>query len=767
MKIKKNISVLTVAFLLSTSIFSNVVLADDLSQEKIRLMEAAGELPKTSIDAGSQAKISRENAIKIASSILDNENQYKLNNINFSSNNYLGVGSWNLNYTDKQSPNSNYSLSIDADSGEILSYYYGEGYLFQQSFVAKYTKDEAKLKADEFIKNVLKENLNNYELQTDNINYYSNTGIRQPVRYSLNYIYKVNGVPFSNKSLNVGVDGTSGKIVNFNKGVPSSSYDESKLPSPQGVVSSDDVLKEYRKNSFLTLKYITTHRVESYYTSTPEVKLAYSIESLSPLYDALSGKPYDYSGIPTTDYKSFYDLKANPAQLDKNAKLNNAPITEEQANIKAEQIREKIEQHLNIKFDSNQNRVSNSYSYMGDASKIWNYSWNTFEGSNRIFFNININSETGNVINISFSQYDEKNDTSSNIVEVNEKYNWDQSKEIAIDILKELIPEQYGFYVDENIGYPYNEDFKKYSKQYSYSFTRLVNNIRFNNNSAFINVDRETGKLTNFHFNWSDVEFPSKDVKVSLTDATDIYFKDISPSLMYNISYPYYYAPKQKVEMTPKLLYTFSTKGTLYAPGYMIDAITGEILDYSGNIVENKTTSTEINSPAKRAAHLLAMQGIVNNNIDLKANINKYEMVKILASVRGINIYNGIPPTYTKSSYKDISLSNKYLSYIENAVSQKILTEPFTDFKGDEFITKAEYAKLLINLIGYSDIAQFKDIFKVNNSTNIPDDMLGYVALCKALELLPTSQFGTFDGNEKVTYEEFVTTLYKALNFVK
>ncbi len=55
---------------------------------------------------------------------------------------------------------------------------------------------------------------------------------------------------------------------------------------------------------------------------------------------------------------------------------------------------------------------------------------------------------------------------------------------------------------------------------YSYNFIRVENDITFNENNVYVNVDTQTGEVTSFNINWEkDLEFPDPKGIISKEEA--------------------------------------------------------------------------------------------------------------------------------------------------------------------------------------------------------------------------------------------------------
>ncbi|MCX8130444.1 MAG: S-layer homology domain-containing protein [Clostridia bacterium] len=780
MKLKKTLSLIIATTLSCSFMFTSVAAAENVAETKIMLMEAAGEVPAKdgATKESPDTKISKDEAIATAKKMIEGYNDYEIGYVNL--NPSWGASAnrvWNIEFYCQKAPGGNANVAVDSETGEILNFNIWEGYDNQTNFVAKMTRTEAKVNAEKFIKEQLKESIDSYELQKEDPYMYGYRmgGVKEPIVYNFTYVKKVNGVPFSNYTINVGIDGVNGKVRSYYSNRVK--IDEKKFPSTKDVLSAEKVFEKYKELVKVKLQYIATYSHSPYGMSKPKVTLAYVPVTYVNMMDASTGKVLNYDGS-STDFSSeeIKQLLNNPVPMKPDAKISNKAISEKDAKAKAEEYKKIVEKLLGITFDNPEGNESKPYYYGSQQDEVWNFNWYKNSETGNVHFNIAISAKTGHLLNISLGSYDNMYDMkmreNKKPEPVKEKLKWANGKEKALELVKKLVPDQYGFYVDENIKEPeYSEESRKYLREHYYSFTRIENGIRFRDNSINVGYDRETGKLRNFYFNWSDMEFPAKTALISEEEATKKYFEGTEAKLMYFLKADY--TPQGVVfGETPQLVYSFNTKGYMYG-ALMINANTGKEIDYSGNEIKYETPVGEANIAdhwAKRSAELLVAQGILKNpNVDLNSKVTKAEAVKMITLSKGINFYyyeksDALAPEPT---FKDVPKDDEYFQYIESAIKQKLISKDADEFKGSEKMTKAEFVKLLVNLIGYSDIAKHKDIFKVNNVINVPYDMTGYVAIASVLDILPVQAGNTFNGSDEVTYGEAADSLYKALSLVK
>jgi hypothetical protein len=103
---------------------------------------------------------------------------------------------------------------------------------------------------------------------------------------------------------------------------------------------------------------------------------------------------------------------------------------------------------------------------------------------------------------------------------------------------------------------------------YSFTYTRIFNDIPYYNNYASIGVNKDTGEVQNYYLNWTDgLDFPSAAGKITVEKAQEAYKNKLGLWMIYRYSYE-----DEKLKVYP--VYT-----TRYDNGYYaVDALTGERL---------------------------------------------------------------------------------------------------------------------------------------------------------------------------------------------
>lgn len=775
MNVKRIISLISLVVFLTTALLGTSAFAAEsdsgLSPEKIKLMIAAGEpVPGQQVSEES-VKIKKDAALEIAKTILENASEFESNNI-YLNPGYGGMKTfWSINFYSKSVPGANAYVNVDADSGEVTGYNIWYNTYGQQNYVAKYTRDEAVVFADDFLKNRIKYDMTGYELQPEDpyANAYKMGGVREMFTYNFSYARKLNGILLPSDTVYISVDGTNGRVISFNRN--STTVDLSKLPSAENVLPVDKALEKYKASVNFSLQYITQYQ-DSLYGIAPKPKLllAYVPTYYSDLLDAVKGGLINYDGSEMTVNPD--QSVVNPVRLNPDAVLSVAsPKTETEARTIAEEYRKTAEQLLGVKFDD----VNNNQQVYGPQNDSWMFNWNKNVATTNYYFNLSVNKTTGRITNMGFGKYEytyEKMMTPDQKPhEVKEKVTWSMGREKALEAVKTLAPDQYGFYSDQNLKEPvFTEEVKKTMREYYYNFTRVENGILFRDNTMGVNIDRETGEVKSFYMNWTDADFPQTSGIVTRDSAMARYFDGLEARLQYFQKSSYDQSSQmQKTDPVPVLIYSFVRKGYSYGGGMYVDASTGKLLDYSGREVkpvEGAAQPQLEENWAKRSVQLLIAQGVIKNPyIDYDTELTRAEAVKMVSLAMGNQYYYDYNLAQTQS-YTDVPKENEYFPYVENAVRQGIIAKG-AEFNGEEKITKEEFAVLLTNMTGYADLAGKTSIFKVEGLNVTDPANAGYVAICSALDFLPVKPGGTFAGSGTLTLTEAASALYKALSYIR
>ena len=791
-KIKRIASLAVSAVLLITFMFSGYADAEaipvqDISQEKLNLLRASGELPfpigETKEITEDMVKIKKAEAEKISRSILQKlfEEEFAISSFNLIpyQNMYNSIKHvWEIGYYNKRTRNMNVNVQIDADSGLILNFNIWGRSLLQDNvnYIAKFTRKEAAKKVEDFMKNILKINIDEYGLRKDVDKYsFSLGGVKQPVEYNFVYSRKYKGAFVEGDNIYIAFDAVNGDIRHFNRSVMN--FDSSRLTSPDRAISYQQALSKFKDAFEVNLTYSMDYKIHDEF-SNPQIILGYVPVVYSNIIDAVSGKMINYEGkeIKVSDLKK---QNTQPIPMNPEAKLESKPVSEKEASEIAMKYKKTVEQIYGISFDSKDTKFNHPILNSTKNNTI-DFNWNARMNEKNAFLYLRINMDTGHVISMNINYEDipiekmieeKKLMAEGKKIKINEKISWEEGRKRAIEYVKKLLPEQYGFYCNENIEIPlFSAEALDSMREYSYVFTRVVNGIRYSNNSIYLSINRETGLLRHFSVNWEDVDFPKADNIISKEEAMKRFFDDIKLELVYIM--PVKYDEKymnEKQNGNPMLAYRMGSKYSDIIEG-IIDAQTGKYVNpYRYHVMLQNEDLDYEGDDLTRSIELLISQGILRTEgIKPDDNVTRAEAVKMMSLAKGMMYYyEYMESQKLKQTYEDVELDDPYYVFIENAVNKKILQDKKIKFNGNEFITAGEFIKLLVNLMGYGEIASRPEIFAPAAYSNGSWGLNGYVAVCQALKVLPVKEGEIFDANSMITYAQAAEALYKALEYVR
>jgi hypothetical protein len=740
----------------------------------INVVEASGETSAATAEKQQEVdesvKIKSSEAKQIAQEFFKDTAGLELVSVNlYKKWGQSGDPAWNI-YFRSSSPvqEGTADITINANTGAILNFsIWVSNPAGQANYIAAYTRKEAAAIAEKFLKDRLKIDLSDYTLQADD--YYSYNykygGVKEPVYYYFTYTKSIDGIYLPNDTIYVNVNGSTGDVISFSRNETVLNMDE--LPPAEGVLPKEQAFEKYKDLLGLRLQYTTIYSDDYFYSNPPKIMLAYVPTFYADNIDAYTGEYISYDGTKTmpATLTGFYD---NPKPLDPNAKLPEGVKTDEEAEALAQKYKKLAEKLFGIKFDDS---TLSSYVDHYTHNSTWNFNWNkNVSDSTNYSLYVSINRETGNLNNLSLNKYNyvyyEKQE------KVKEAISWSEGCAKAIETIKEILPDYYGFFMDQSVEPQYDEETKNIVKEHYYNFSRVVNGVVFGSNTIGVTIDRETGDVLNVYFNWNDYDFPKPDTVITEEAAADLYMSAMDARLSYFQTRTYdKETGTETVNPKPILVYNFVRKGFNYASSMFVDAKTGTLKDWNGKplslepVVEDPTAP---DSWAQRSINLLMAQGIVKNPfVNPNSELTKAEAVKLLSLAKGMTYYY-YGQQLTSGTFEDVPVGDEYFIYVENAVKQGIIqAEEGSKFNGGELISKEEFVRLIVNTIGYSDIAKHNKIFKLDGISAADEDNIGYIAIASALGVLPVREGESYDGSSKITFAEAAHAVYKSLKYIK
>lgn len=735
----------------------------------VSLQEKSGEK-----NAGIGANVSLEKAIETAKKYFNVPDEFDKFTSNY--NESGGEGYWHLRWYASPEGDVNGSLTVDvsAETGEVRSMY---KYTYKKTGdrfkgLPKYEREEARKIAEDLVQKLQPQKFAQTRLSEDESPPVRITlGDRGPIRYYFRYERLVNGIPFKENNISVSVNGDTGEVESFHL-----NWDEElEFPGAKNIISQEEAEEIFMEEGGPQLIYFAPRR---YGEEDVEIKLVY--RTVDMFIDALTGEvleepypPYDYEKRMAAGGDEGYASAAGAPQL--------TPVEQEAVDeLKGLMSREKAlaiaEKTAGIKGDNKEYKLERSRldrEYRFPELKIWSFYWRKDsdkksdredrEGSIRV----GINAKTGELISYNKYEYGPEQDKKWG------RYSEEKARKIAEDYIKKLQPEKWEQVVfEESRPEPYYPEpvrageKKPEPRYYNFSYTRQVNDVPFFDNGFSIRVDSAAGEVTSYNMNWWDAEFPEPEGIMTRQRAGEKFLAQEGLILEYlrrGLPRPYI-ADREDEKQGVRLVYHKGERAV-----HLMDAVTGQELDYRGEPVEEKeeVVFTDIaGHPAEDDIKLLARAGIItgmNGKFRPDDAIKEAELVKILVEASGYPAMEYVKKLEALGKAETDKKEPWYKKYYQAAINAGIMdkdAEPQPDVE----ITRARLARFLVNAEGMSRAAKLSEIYKVpaKDAGKVAAADRGYVALALGLDLLETDN-GFFKPGEKVTRAQAVEIIVDIL----
>lgn len=683
-----------------------------------------------------------ENAIKIAKSKFTIPDTYKFT---------YSIGSegdktvWYLNWNSKDGMES-ISVTIDS-SGKIRGYDKYRPYDYSRpKKLPKVSKQEAKEKAEEFIKNIDPDILPQLKYQEDEQNYL--------VDYAYYFTFNrvVNGIVFYGNYASMRVDSDTGEVIGYYL-----YWDENiNFPAPEGIISLEQAEKAYREK--LGLRLVYTYRMEG---EKMVVSAIYAPKYNNYYYgvDAFTGERVQ---IDSVYYGPYYDVGGSANMLkDQTAEAAGEPVlTPEELEAvreasklidvaKAEQIaRSNPYLELDNSFKLTYSSLSTNWPNRNEFSWYLSFSKETGDKvEDYRYVSVGLDAKTGEITNFYKTLPYKEGETA--------KYDQNASKAEVEKFLKEFKADKFAQtqYVDWQGAY-----IREPSNWYAFSYERMVNGVPFQENGITVEFDAVHGKVRSFNMSWYNLEFPPVDNVVSLNSVYTKLFDQVGLELQYKIMYGEIIPLEAAADGNRRNLNTYLVYALKQGKPYNFDAYTGVLIGYDGKpYKENKVPEyTDIAGHfAEEKIKILAEYGIALEGPEFKPNekITQKDFFMLLSKV--VNTYYG-PVITAESSDEDID--QMYSLLIREGIVKEGEKAP------NSSVTREDSVKFVIRALKYDKVADIKGIFNITfkDANEIDSNLLGYVAIANGLGIVNGSN-GYFYPKKELTRAEAIVIIYNYL----
>ncbi|MCX7921689.1 MAG: S-layer homology domain-containing protein [Clostridia bacterium] len=653
---------------------------------------------------------------------------------------------WHFTWSPKDNMGGSMSVTVD-ENGTIINYYkYTEYDYSTKKKLPKLSKQDAKSKAEEFIKNIDP----NLPAQ---LRYMENTQY-STADYSSSFYFTrvVKGISFPSNSVNLEVNRNTGEIVSYSRNWT----DNLVFPEATKAISLEMAQKAYKEKLGLSLVYrslVEGESTKTYPAYIPKYSNSY-IEALTGekinLYRDYYG-PY-YNGMGGAYDKMFSEAVQGKEEVVITPEEQKA-IEEVSKLLSKEDIEKKI-RAIQVLELTDEFKVTSANLY-----KDWNdrddFLWDVYfvkeskdkKGEN-FSVNVRASAKNGEIKSFWNSRPYKEGETA--------KFDLAASKAAVESFLKEFNAEKFkdteydDSYSENEIPMPTEEK----PREFSFRYVRKVNNALFPNNALLVRYDAVNGKVTSYDMTWNNVEFAPLDKIITIDNAYKAIFDSVGLELQYKLDYPNEYYLKFRDEMKKpevKLVYAFKPQKP-----QIIDANTGALLSENGTpykevkAIEFKDIAGNF---AEKHIKVLVEYGIYTEGGEFKPNqaITQKEYLLLLAKL--FNYYD-----YYSSSDKDKQIEQIYRMFIRDGVVKESEKSP------DSIVKREDGIKFLIRGMKYDKVADIKGIFKCEykDVNKMHPDLVGYIAIADGLGIAK-GKGGYFNPKGNLTNAQVAVMVYNYL----
>ncbi|QCX33705.1 peptidase M4 [Caloramator sp. E03] len=687
----------------------------------------------TPIRANAQDKIPPNKAIEIAKSAFDINTEglsFKQNYIE----NMNGRKIYELNWYSKKQTGENIYVSVDAETGEIISMSMSDGSVYSNNRIPKYSKSSAQKVASDLIIKLQPQKYKELKLDDKQRSIYGYDSYSDV--YTFNFIRVANGIEFSDNGITVSVDKNNLKIRSYNL-----NWDNITLPDSSNAISIDTAKNIFKDKLGLELAYSMVYNSK---LSKNVPILVYSLKNGNMPIDAVTGNiikngyyiPFIKNGDTNSKDSTQAPQLTNEEQ--KEIDLTSKYITKEKAIEIAKQY---------LPLDDKYNLTNaNLYSYSLDDDAAWYLYWENSNPSTNTYnyMSAKVDALTSEIKSFYFggSDFDQPSKDKKPL------YDKEQSKKIAEEFIKSVYPDKFNQIESRDNEYYISNDLNYISPIYYFRYIRKTDDIVYNFDTININVNCYTGKVCGFNISWSTkLNLPSKNDTINIEDAYNILFEKLNFSLKYVKCYNYI-NPNSKPQI--KLAYVLDSFSG------MLDAKSGYVLDYNGDPINEKNSATAEytdikGNPNENSIKLLAELGILKDSSDKfrpDDKILQKDFIKLLVL----------------STDPYISDDNSYDVYYKQAISKNIISE--NEKSPDSEVTRQQAAKIIVNSLGLGLVANKPDMYdisKIKDANMISQDYKGYIAIISELKIMPLDN-DFFNPLNTITRGDAATIIVNYLN---
>ncbi|MGE5473142.1 MAG: YcdB/YcdC domain-containing protein, partial [Ignavibacteriales bacterium] len=446
-------------------------------------------IPVSFAQESTEPKMSLEKAIELAKSKLKvPEKDFNFNS-NYTENND-GKNLWFLNWNSKVQSQKSFdtSVTINADTGDIVSY---SSYTEKKnvSRIPKYTIEQAKKAAEEFISNIDAEKFKETKLfekqYLSGNEYLSDT-------YSFSYVRYIGDIPYIDNYFNIFIDKSTLNVTSFQL-----EWDSDIISLQKANITIDQAKEIFKDKLGVELSYKLVSDNGDY--TNPKAILVYSLKYGNKPIDAKTGEILK-DGYYYANGEGYYRKNMNKAKEDQKAQLTpeeQKAVDKTKKYIKKELALEIAKKYLNLESGYTLTNSNLYDDYLGMQDAVWSFYWEYKAPQNSKVKvaserygsqSCSVDAVTGEVRSfyISDSKFEAPKDAKM-------KYNKETAKKLADAFIKKILPQKSKDFEFRDYDL-YNQSYDNSTPKYFYfNYVRKQGNAYCPFNKVNITVDAYNG----------------------------------------------------------------------------------------------------------------------------------------------------------------------------------------------------------------------------------------------------------------------------------
>lgn len=639
----------------------------------------------------------------------------------FSSNfeEYDGRRTWSLHWEGEgeKSPGS-FHVTVDAVTGDILNMSCWRSRTKEPKILPAISREKALQIARELATNLQPEKFQQTaERQEGPI---PADDWRDPNTYSFTFDRMVQGIPFPENNISITIDAQTGEITSYNF-----NWLNTEFPDAAKRITPEEAGKIFKEKIGLKLIYFRPYPQNR--ENTP-VKLVYTLDRPDQVrIDALTGEI-----LPGPRYWFAENMRASekavkrPSALDQKVELTpeeQAAVDDTAKCLSKEDALKKARKLADVPDDLELKSANLEYDWQFPQNRYWVFYFSKSTKESNKSVNVGLNAYTGELVSFYQDEYKQNEDSSKK----DPKYNKEQAQTIAEKFLQKMQPEKWKSVklTPREEEYRIFEDKDYQPREYSFTYTRHVNDIPFPANNFEVVVDAVTGQIRSYRMQWAELDFPKPEGLISKEGMEEKFLAAGGLVLDYmrlaNNLPDIALKQGQKPE-EPKVYLVYHAANRPYNH---FDAVTGEPLDWQGKpvVFKEKVELTDIAGHyAEDSIRALAEAGIVTGK-DGKfypdAQITKIDLLAMLIKT--------LDRSTTLKNDEDL------VAYaMERGIVKK---EEITDVQ--QTISREMLAAWVVRALRFDRVAALP-VFQpvVKDTAQVSKDYRGHVAIAAGLGLM-------------------------------